>query len=431
MIAFCLAEHGWPLELPAEGELSLRCPTCGQGAVRLSLAEDPTLPPAALDTGRVSPPADSQCTTAPAYGTDDEVEAEDVEDGEAPGQGLPYLLLGELGRGGMGVVYKARQRGLNRVVALKMILAGDHAGPDDLARFRAEAEAIARLKHPNIVQVFDIGERGGVPYFSLEFCGGGSLARKLRGKPLPPREAAGHVEPLARAMQAAHDRGILHRDLKPANVLIAEDGALKITDFGLAKKLDEGAGRTRTGVVMGTPSYMAPEQAEGKKDVGPLADVYALGAILYECLTGRPPFQSATALDTILQVISEEPVPPRRLNSKVPRDLEVICLKCLRKQPSDRYARAADLADDLRRYLDGDAILARPPGIVRRTWRTMRKRPIYAVLVVLITAGVLFGVYDYARSLNAFKGFNAEEGWRVFDYLRGGGKDAGPVPHKK
>src|SRR5262245_59647670 len=181
-------------------------------------------------------------------------------------------------------------------------------------------------------------------------------------------------------MHAAHEAGIIHRDLKPANVLLAADGTPKITDFGLAKNFTEpGQGKTRSGAVMGTPSYMAPEQAEGKKDVGPLADVYALGAVLYECLIGRPPFRAASTFDTILQVISEEPVPPRRLNSKVPRDLEVICLKCLHKAPAGRYASAADLADDLRRYIGGEPIRARPPGVVRRTWQAMRKRPVYAV----------------------------------------------------
>ncbi len=208
-----------------------------------------------------------------------------------------YEPLGELGRGGMGVVYRARQTALGRVVALKMILSGAHAGADDLARFRTEAEAIARLQHPNIVQIYEVGEHDGLPFFSLEFCGGGSLDRSLAGKPLPPRDAALLVVTLARAMQAAHEKGVIHRDLKPANVLLAEDGTPKITDFGLAKRLDA-AGQTVTGSVMGTPSYMAPEQAEGKKAVGPAADVYALGAILYECLTGRPPFRAATALDT-------------------------------------------------------------------------------------------------------------------------------------
>ncbi|HKB38354.1 MAG TPA: protein kinase, partial [Gemmataceae bacterium] len=264
-----------------------------------------------------------------------------------------YEILGELGRGGMGVVYKARQVKLGRVVALKMILAGGHAGAEDLTRFRTEAEALARLQHPNIVQIHEVGERDGLPFFSLEFCGGGSLEKKLAGAPLQPKEAAALVETLARAMQAAHDGGIIHRDLKTANVLLAEDGTPKITDFGLAKRLDT-PGATSTGVIMGTPSYMAPEQAAGKsKAVGPPADIYALGAMLYELLTGRPPFKAATDLDTLVQVVSDEPVPVRRLQPKVPRDLETICHKCLRKEPGQRYASAKALAEDLRRFQEG------------------------------------------------------------------------------
>ncbi len=271
-----------------------------------------------------------------------------------------YEIVRELGRGGMGVVYQARQTKLNRPVALKMILAGSHAGTADLARFQTEAEAIARLRHSNIVQVYEVGEHEGKPYFSLEFCGGGSLEKKLGGTPQPPGEAAALVETLARAMQAAHEKGVIHRDLKPANVLLAGDGTPKVTDFGLAKKLDE-AGQTASGAVMGTPSYMAPEQAEGRA-VGPLADVYALGAILYECLTGRPPFKAATALDTMMQVMSDEPVPPSRLAGKLPADLETISLKCLSKEPARRYASAEELANDLRRFQAGEPIRATGRG---------------------------------------------------------------------
>ena len=252
-----------------------------------------------------------------------------------------YEILGVLGRGGMGVVYKARQVKLGRLVALKMILAGAPCRQQDRDRFRTEAEAIARLQHPNIVQVHEVGEHDGKPFFSLEFCSGGSLDRKLNGTPLPAQEAARLLETLARAMQAAHDQSVIHRDLKPANVLLAADGTPKITDFGLAKKLDD-VGQTAIGAIMGTPSYMAPEQASGKsKEIGPAADVYALGAILYECLTGRPPFKAATPLDTILQVVSDEPVPPSQLQPKTPRDLETICLKCLHKEAGKRYASAA------------------------------------------------------------------------------------------
>jgi WD40 repeat protein len=282
----------------------------------------------------------------------------------------------------MGVVYKARQVGLERVVALKMILAGSHASEEELARFRTEAQALARLRHPGIVAVYAIGEHQGIPFFEMEFCAGGGLDRKLNGTPMPPREAAALVAKLADAIQAAHDAKVLHRDLKPTNVLLAEDGSPKITDFGLAKKLDE-AGQTQTGAVMGTPSYMSPEQAEGK-NVGPLADTYSLGAILYECLTGRPPFRAATAFDTILQVLSEEPPSPRALNKAVPPDLDTICLKCLSKEPHRRYASARDLADDLGRHLAGEPIRARPVGAMERAAKWVRRNPAVAAMAALI-----------------------------------------------
>jgi hypothetical protein len=308
--------------------------------------------------------------------------AEPSPAGAAPPRDLPslpgYELLGELGRGGMGVVYKARHAALGRVVALMMVLAG---GAAHRARFRTEAEAVARLQHPNIVQVHEVGEHQGTPYLTLEFCGGGGLDKKLAGTPLPPAEAARLVETLARAVQAAHERHIIHRDLKPANVLLTEDGTPKVTDFGLAKKLDA-AGQTQSGAVLGTPSYMAPEQAASKgREVGPAADVYALGAILYECLTGRPPFKAATVLDTLRQVLSEDPVPPRQLQSKAPRDLETICLKCLHKDPSRRYPSAGELAEELRRFQAGEPIRARPVGAVERAAKWARRRPAVAAML--------------------------------------------------
>jgi WD40 repeat protein len=315
-----------------------------------------------------------------------------------------YEIVEELGRGGMGIVYKARQRALNRVVALKMILAGAHAGADSLARFRTEAEAIARLQHPGIVAVYEIGDHGGRPFFSLELCVGGSLDRKLAGTPLTPGEAAALVQQLALAMHAAHQAQVIHRDLKPANVLLAADGTPKISDFGLARKLDE-QGPTVSGAVMGTPSYMAPEQAQGKKDVGPSADVYALGAILYEVLTGRPPFRAATALDTLMQVMSEEPVPPRQLNTGVAKDLETVCLKCLHKDPARRYDSAAALADDLGRWRRGEPIQARPVGRLERVVKWARRRPAVAGLLagVLVVGGLgLAGIvwqWDRARTM--------------------------------
>jgi WD40 repeat protein len=303
-----------------------------------------------------------------------------------------YEILGELGRGGMGVVYKAQQLGLKRLVALKMILAGAHAGADSLERFRREAEAIARLQHPNIVQVHEVGEHNGLPFFSLELCEGGSLAAKLKGTPLPAREAAQLVVTLAGAVGAAHQRGVIHRDLKPGNVLLTADGTPKITDFGLAKKLDEAAGQTQSGAILGTPSYMAPEQAGGKmKEIGPATDVYALGAILYELLTGRPPFKAANSLDTLLLVMEQEPVAPRQLQPQVPRDLETICLKCLQKDSSKRYASALSLAEDLGRYLRREPIRARPARVWERGWKWMRRRPAVAGLLAALAAVVCGG----------------------------------------
>jgi WD40 repeat protein/tRNA A-37 threonylcarbamoyl transferase component Bud32 len=315
-----------------------------------------------------------------------------------------YELLEELGRGGMGVVYKARQSKLNRLVALKMILAGEYAGERDIARFRTEAEAVARFQHPNIVQIFEVGEHDGHPYFSLEFVDGGSLAQKLDGTPLPPQQAARLVETLARAMHAAHQAGVVHRDLKPANVLLTADGTPKITDFGLAKKLDADTGQTQSGAIMGTPSYMAPEQAGGKSnEIGPAADTYALGAILYECLTGRPPFKASTPLDTVLQVVSDEPAPPRKLQSKTPRDLETICLKCLQKAPGKRYATAADLAEDLRRFQAQEPIQARPVGRLERGVKWAKRRPAVASLLaalMLAALGLVVGGAWFTNSLN-------------------------------
>jgi tRNA A-37 threonylcarbamoyl transferase component Bud32 len=311
-----------------------------------------------------------------------------------------YELLEELGRGGMGVVYKARQTALKRLVALKMILHADHAGPEERRRFRAEAEAVARLQHPNIVTVHETGEHGGAPFFSLEYCPGGSLSKRLAGAPQPPRAAAKLVETLARAVHAAHQAGVVHRDLKPANVLLAADGAPKVADFGLAKSLDRDAGQTRSGAVLGTPSYMAPEQAAGRaRDVGPAADVYALGAILYEMLTGRPPFRGASAAETLEMVRRQPPVPPRRLGLKVPRDLETVCLKCLEKEPRQRYASAAELADDLRRFLNTEPIRARRVGATGRAWRWCRRHRLPAALLVLAASAlVVYLVYLQTRS---------------------------------
>jgi serine/threonine-protein kinase len=319
-------------------------------------------------------------------------------DGLAVPQIPGYEVEALLGRGGMGVVFKGRHLKLNRPVALKMLLAGAYAGPEELARFRREAEAVAALRHPNIVQVHDAGESAGRPYFTMECVEGGSLAHSLAGKPSPPRRAAELVATLASAVQFAHQSGFIHRDLKPANVLLAADGTPKITDFGLVRSLHTGPAVTQSGACLGTPSYMAPEQALGHASaVGPAVDIYALGVVLYEMLTGRPPFDGQTAVETLQKVIAEEPTPPSRLNAQVPRDLETICLKCLQKGPARRYASAQDLADDLHRFLDGMPVLARPVGLFERAAKWARRRPVAALLVgallVLLGAAAGTGVW--------------------------------------
>jgi serine/threonine-protein kinase len=306
-----------------------------------------------------------------------------------------YEVLSVLGRGGMGVVYRARQVGLNRFVALKMILHGKHAGPNVLSRFRAEAEAVAQLQHPNIVQIYDIGTHEGLPFFSLELVDGPSLAAELGGQPMQPSRAAKLLETLSRAMHYAHVRGIVHRDLKPTNVLLTSKGVPKVTDFGLVKRVEaEDSEQTRTGVIMGTPSYMAPEQAWGSKEVGPLADVYALGATLYCLLTGRPPFVGPSASETILLMRHQEPVAPSKLQPNLPRDLETICLKCLQKEPEKRYANAEELAEDLRRFEAGEPILARPVGRMERLWRWCKRNPALAAsagIAIALAACLMVG----------------------------------------
>jgi serine/threonine-protein kinase len=299
-----------------------------------------------------------------------------------------YEVLETLGAGGMGVVYRARQTKLNRVVAVKMLLAGGYAGDRELERFKREAEAVAALRHPNIVQVYDAGEHDGFPYFAMEFMDAGTLNRALAGAPQTARKAAETTATLARAVHAAHLAGIVHRDLKPGNVLLASDGAFKIADFGVARRLDGAQGHAVTleGAHVGTPSYMSPEQAMGR-GVGPATDVYSLGAILYEMLTGRPPFRGETGAETERQVIHDDPVHPSLLNPRTARDLETICLKCLQKTSDQRYASALGLAEDLDRFLSGDAIRARPVSWAERTLRWVRKRPAQTALV--LTASLL------------------------------------------
>jgi len=293
-----------------------------------------------------------------------------------------YEVQSELGRGGMGVVYKAWQTSLNRFVALKMIRTGDLIDSRSLARFRTEAEAVARLQHPHIVQIYEAGQHEGRLYITLECVEGTTLARELSGTPWPASRAAKLMETLAQAIHHVHQQGIVHRDLTPGNVLLSQDGQPKITDFGLAKIVGGGPTLTQTGAFMGTPSYTAPEQASCKtKEVGPAVDVYALGAILYECLTGRPPFKAETALATLRQVESQEPVPPSRLQPNVPRDLSTVCLKCLQREPRKRYASAEALAEDLRRFLAGSPVRARPIGQTERLLRWCRRYPVVAALL--------------------------------------------------
>ena len=330
-------------------------------------SEQPTLPPE---------------ETTPAIGAD-------------PGRRFgDYELLEEIARGGMGVVFKARQLSLNRVVALKMILAGELAGKEEIARFRAEAEAAANLDHPHIVPIHEVGEYQGQQYFSMKYIDGGSLASVLTRAPgVRPsiRDLVALLVPVCHAVHHAHQRGILHRDLKPGNILLDPTGQPHVTDFGLAKKVEGDSGMTRSGAIVGTPSYMAPEQAAAKKGLTTAVDVYALGAILYEMLTGQPPFRADTPLDTLLQVLDREPTPPSRINPGVDRDLATVALKCLEKDPARRYDSAAALAVDLERWLRGEPITARPVGKLERGWRWCRRNPVVALLLIAVAVALLAG----------------------------------------
>ncbi len=340
-----------------------------------------------------------------ADGRDSLFDAGGADDPADPPTG--YELLEIVGEGGMGVVFKARQLGLGRVVALKRIRPEALAGRDGPARFRREAEAVARLRHPNIVPIYDVGRLDGVPYYAMEFVEGGSLAQRLRAGPTTPGEAARLIEALARAVEHAHHMGVIHRDLKPGNVLVGPDLlSPKISDFGLAKREGDGS-RTETGAILGTPNYMAPEQAEGNSArIGPLSDVYALGAILYEMLTGRPPFSAASTIETLELVRQAEPTAPRRIKRDVPRDLETIALKCLEKSPARRYDSARSLADDLRRFLDGEPIRARPISWPERLAKWTRRSPwkaISALLLMLGFVGLVAGTLMHNVRLRAEK----------------------------
>jgi WD40 repeat protein len=376
------------LSRPTVAESPVRCPSCQAviSSEAITRAETPRPAGTTVPVGKKVDAGSFSANTAPVLPA-------------VPG----YEVQRELGRGGMGVVFQARQVKANRVVALKMLLAGDFAGDDQRERFRVEAEAVARLQHPNIVQVFEVGEQDGRPFFSLEFCPGGTLAERLRAGPITAAEAAPLVEVLARAVHAAHQAHVLHRDLKPANVLLAGGGrdvplsqlTPKVSDFGLARKLDA-EGLTFSGAVLGTPSYMAPEQAAGQtRQQGPAVDVYSLGVVLYECLTGRPPFRAATVLETLQQVQHAEPVAVRRLAPGVPRDLETICHRCLQKDPRKRYASADALADDLRRFQRGEPIQARPIGRLERAVRWCRRYPAVAGLLFLLVVALAAAIFEW------------------------------------
>lgn len=307
--------------------------------------------------------------------TDDELDAI-----ELPRSFGDYELVEELGRGGMGVVYKGRQTSLDRTVAIKMISRGRLASDEDLARFRAEAEAAAGLDHPGIVPVYEVGQHAGQPYFSMKYIAGETLSARLADGPLAPQEAARLLSKVARAIEFAHDHGLLHRDLKPANILIDAAGEPHVTDFGLAKRIEGDSSLTASGAILGTPMYMAPEQAAGTRgELSPATDVYSLGSVLYQMLTGRPPFQAATPVDTILLLLEQDPPPPHLMNPKVDRDLEMIALKCLQKPPDLRYASAGALADDLDRYLRSEPVSARSAGfmdVMARVFRETHHTPI-------------------------------------------------------
>ena len=324
---------------------------------------------------------------------------------EPPRDFGPYELLEEIGRGGMGVVYKARQKSLDRIVAIKMILASHLASAEHIRRFRIEARAAARLSHPNIVHIHEVGQLHGQHYFAMEHIEGRSLAQLRASGPIPVDAAVRILAKVARAVAHLHRHQIVHRDLKPSNILLDADSQPYVTDFGLAKVFAPGSDITATGVIAGTPSYMAPEQASGRHGaVGPATDVYSLGAILYELITGRPPFAEENPLDTVMQVLSREPPLPRKINPRVPRGLELICLKCLAKLPEDRYTSADELADDLERFCRGEALAVKPPNPLQRIWSWARREP---ALSSRLTALAIFYVVELVQFIRGTGGVDA------------------------
>lgn len=378
------------------------CGTCGK-----PLAPDTLLglcPECMMKAGLDSAPKATIRVAADAFVEGPETETKEFVPGTKLGYFGDYELLEEIARGGMGVVYKARQSSLKRIVAIKMIRAGELAGETEIKRFHTEAEAAAQLQHPNIVAIHEIGEHEGRQYFSMNFIAGKNLAQFADGKPVAPRLAAEWLQAIAGAVQYAHQRGVLHRDLKPQNIMLDAERRPCVTDFGLAKNLAVDSSLTASGIVMGSPNYMSPEQARGLNDlVGSASDVYSLGAILYELLTGRPPFQGKSAMDTMSQVVNDEPIPPRSINPAAPLDLESICLKCLEKDPARRYPTARELELDLSRFLAGEPVQAKPANAFRKTISWFRRHRWVAsaiVSVLLLTlAGLAYGFFEQTRFL--------------------------------
>jgi eukaryotic-like serine/threonine-protein kinase len=359
---------------PDPPDVSRRCPYCG--TQREPEAPEGLCPYCLLQLARDSAAHDGLDTGSPLK----------------LGEFADYELIAEIGHGGMGVVYQARQKSLDRIVALKMLLGGQFAEPSARARFRSEAEIAAQLQHPNIVAIHEVGEHDHLPFFTMDYVEGRSLAEVAGDKPLTPAAAAGYLSIIARAIAYAHERGVLHRDLKPSNILIDGSDQPRITDFGLAKRLTgSSTSLTLSGEALGSPNFMPPEQAAGRhKEIGPASDVYGLGAVLYYLVSSRPPFVADNLTAAVRQVQDQEPVSPRMLNPGVPKDLETICLKCLQKEPSKRYATAGELADELDRFRRGEPIQARPVGPVGRSWRWCRRRPALAAALaaVMVLAGV-------------------------------------------
>ena len=366
---------------------------CGEAPDRRSVLEKSPDLASALDCLEVLE-GFAPMTRSYSPGDEETVEVEPL--GPLPQEFGPYKLVSEIGRGGMGIVYKARQKALDRTVAVKMILSSHVVSPEYLRRFQTEARAAARVSHANIVHIHEVGQLRGRHFFVMEYVEGVNLAERIAEGPVDVPTAVRLVASVARAVEHLHQQGIVHRDLKPSNILLDESGQPYVTDFGLAKVFGAGSQTTASGVIAGTPSYMAPEQAAGRNDqVGPACDVYSLGTLLYELLTGRPPFREESPFDTLVQVLQREPALPRRLNPKIPRELELICLKCLEKSPAERYGSAAALADDLEHFSKGEALDLKPPDLGHRMARWARRQPALASRLGALGVFYLIGSVNY------------------------------------